>query len=183
MAKKKKIPASEYSINHIKLTEYSASVDASINYKVRDARNYESNAKVYGFTSSLELKGIYIYSDDRDNEEIQLTVHGTDEGPLDFDTTLADCQASDDKGNYKFRKMKGQEIPVYDVPKGIGHLERQRGTKIWSGFVWVNHQIITNMLTLLPTVSPLYLTIHERKVERNRYIVGLTLQTNHPDEE
>jgi len=146
-------------------------------------KKFESDAKVYSFTSSIELEGFYIYSDDRDNEEIQLTVYGTDEGPYDFDTVLADCHVRDENGTYKFRRVKGQEIPVYDIPKGIGHIERMRGKKIWSGFAWVNQQTVTNMLTLLPTVSSLYLSMHERKIDRNRYIVGLTLDTKNPDEE
>ena len=43
--------------------------------------------------------------------------------------------------------------------------------------------IVSDMLLLLPQVRPLYVGIHEMKVERNRWIVGLTLQTTDPAEE
>jgi hypothetical protein len=31
----------------------------------------------------------------------------------------------DDEGTLKYRKARGKELPVYNVPKGIGYLERQ----------------------------------------------------------
>ena len=69
MAKRKKISAPEYSINHAELTGYSASIDASINHKVREPLYYEDNAKVYEFGSHLELEGHFIYSEDRAEEK------------------------------------------------------------------------------------------------------------------
>lgn len=41
MANKKKKSASEYEFFHIKLIDFSACVDASINYEVRDNRHYK----------------------------------------------------------------------------------------------------------------------------------------------
>ena len=76
MAKRKKSSTLEYSINHAELTGFSASIDASINYKVREPRHYEDGAKVYKFGSHLELEGNFIYSEDRAEENIQLTVYG-----------------------------------------------------------------------------------------------------------
>ena len=38
----------------------------------------------------------------------------------------------------------------------------------------------SDMLALLPQVRPLYVSIHERKVGRTRWINGLTLQMSHP---
>tara|TARA_R110002096_G_scaffold61399_4_gene152604 strand:+ start:5253 stop:5549 length:297 start_codon:yes stop_codon:yes gene_type:complete len=97
--------------------------------------------------------------------------------------TLADCHICDDKGSPKYRKVRGKEIPIYDIPKGIGRLERQRGTTNWLGNVWVSPQSVTDMLALLPNVKPLFLTIHEMRAERNHWIVGLTLQTKKPEDE
>ena len=174
MAKRKKSSLPEYSINHAGLTGYSASIDASINHKVREPRYYEDGAKVYEFSSNLELEGHFIYSEDRAGEKIQLTIYGSESSHCDFELTLADCQVRDDNGSLKYRKARGKEIPVYDVPKGIEFIERQRGTRIWIGCVWVKQQTVTDMLTLLPNIRPLFIAIHEHRIGRNRWFVGLT---------
>jgi hypothetical protein len=53
---------------------------------------------------------------------------------------------------------------VYDVPDGLGLIEKVRGKREWSGFCWVSPGTVSDMLLLLPHVSPLYISIHERKV-------------------
>jgi len=100
-----------------------------------------------------------------------------------FTLTLADCHVRDDHGVSKYRKVRGKEMPVYDVPKGIGHLERLRGTRTWAGWVWAPPQTVNDMLTLLPHVRPLYVDIHELRIGRKRWIVGLALLTTDPAEE
>lgn len=86
----------------------------------------------------------------------------------------------DDDGARKYRKVRGEEIPVYDVPDGLGLIEKVRGEKRWSGFCWVSPGTVSDMLALLPHVHPLYISIHERKVGRTRWINGLSLQMSHP---
>ena len=183
MAKRRKSSPSEYSINHAELTGYSASIGASINHKVREPRYYEEEAKVYDFGSHLELEGFFIEPEERAKDEFQLTVYGSDSGHCDFELTLADCQVRDDNGMLKYRKARGKEVPVYDVPKGIGYIKRQRGTRAWSGCVWVKQRTVTDMLTLLPNVQPLFLEFHERHIGRTRWIAGLTLVTKNPEDE
>lgn len=65
----------------------------------------------------------------------------------------------------------------------IGNIQRQRNTKNWVGWCWLPPQIVSDMLTLLIQTKPLYISIHELKTGRKRWIVGLSLQTADPDEE
>lgn len=183
MAKKKKKSASEYGFFHIKLIDFSACVDASINYEVRDNRHYKDDAKVFSFSSNLEVDGIFTYPEERAEAKLHLAIYGSNLRHSDFDLTLADCHIRDDHGSPKYRKVRGEEIAIYDIPKGVGRLERQRGTTNWLGNVWVSPQSVTDMLALLPNVQPLFLTIHEMRAERNHWIVGLTLQTKNPEDE
>ena len=104
-------------------------------------------------------------------------------GHSDFELTLADCQVRDDNGMLKYRKARGREIPIYDVPKGIGYIERRRGSSAWWGCVWVKQQTVTDMLTLLPNVRPLFIALHECRIGRTRWIAGLTLVTKNPEDE
>ncbi len=65
----------------------------------------------------------------------------------------------------------------------MGLLQTVRGEPSWSGWLWVSEETVSQMLTLLTGRSPLYLAIHERKVDRTRWINGLCLQTTDPAEE
>ena len=54
----------EYSFLAIKVSNYKASVDASINYEVRHKRHYSSDAKVYKFSSHIESEDLRIWHED-----------------------------------------------------------------------------------------------------------------------
>jgi len=181
MSKRKKT-VEEYEFLGIKITGYKASVDASINYEVRDKRHYYRDAKVYSFDSSVELEGVCNYPEEREGEKFLFSVHGREIHEGGFDVTLSGCHVLDD-GARKYRRVRGEDVPVYEVPKGIGPIQRVRGIGGWSGWCWISPRAVSDMLALLPNVSPLYISLHERKIGRNRWINGLTLQTTDPAEE
>ena len=70
----------------------------------------------------------------------------------------------------------------FDLPRGIGFLEKVRGHQSWRGVAWIPPHSVTEMLVLLSGNRPLYLSLHELKIERRRSIVGLSLQTSDPAE-
>lgn len=173
----------EYRFLSARITDYKAYIDSSINYEVRDRHHYRDNAKVYKFMTRLEVCAVCTYPDDIEDHELYMTIYGDESGQGDFDLTLSGCHVRDNTGAHKYRKIRGKEVPVYDVPKGLGLFEKQRGENKWNSAIWVSPETITNMLTLLPTVKPLYISIHVRTVERNDWVVGFTLQTSNPDQE
>lgn len=172
-----------YTFLGVGLSGFSARVGASVSHKARDPRHYRDDTNVYEFTSSLEFEGVCTYPEERAGEFYRLTAYGHEPRPGEFALTLADCHVRDERGLPKYRKLAGKQVPVYEVPKGIGLLNRERGTRAWTGWVWVSSQLITDMLTLLRTAGPLYVGIQESKVDRSRWIVGLTLQTTDPANE
>lgn len=178
-----KKPGEEYAILGIQVTGYIARVDASINYEVRDPHHFYEDAEIYKFGTSLEIDGVCTYPDERAGEEYQFTIYGTEPGSGRFDLKLDDCHTRDEDGTRAYHVNRDKETPVYDVPKGIGPLERRRKTQPWLGWCWVSPPVVTDMLTLLPNVNPLFVQIHEIKIGRKRWIVGLTLQTSDPSEE
>jgi hypothetical protein len=182
MARRRKDGSPSYTLLSIRLSRFTARIDASVNYMVRDPRHYQEDAKVYEFASSLEVEGDCTHPKERAGEPYRITVYGHEPNEGQFALTLADCQARDDKGLRRYRKRGDKQVPLYNVPKGIGLLDRQRGTRIWAGTAWVSPQVVTDMLTLLPHVRPLYIAFQELRVERTRWIVSLTLQTSKPDE-
>jgi hypothetical protein len=157
-------------------------VDASINYRVRDPRHYDTDAEVYDFGSDLEINCRSTWPEGLAGEDYHLTVYGSESSPGQFRMTLRDCQAKDEDGSSIFRKKAGQAVPVYDVPKGIGHFDRRRtgSSRAWSGCAWVAPRCLSDMLLILLHVRPVYVFVYERRDNRVRLIVGLTLQTTDP---
>jgi len=183
MDTKKKSPKPEYYTLFYKLTDYEVAVDASINYEVRDKRNQYSDANVYSFSSRMELEGVCIHHEDREGHIGLFTIYGTDSERHGLDIQLKDCHEMDDDGDRKYRRVRGQSVPVYNVPKGIGHIEKVRGEDAWAGWAWVKPQTFNDMLILLSSVKPIYISIHELKIGRVRHMVSFTLGNKDPEEE
>ena len=97
-----------------------------------------------------------------------------------FDTKLRDVHVREEDGSPKYQKVKGQLLPVYNLPAGLGLLQRKRGPINWDGWIWAPEPMITQMLVLLGTVRPIFLHVQEHKLDRTRWIEGLTLQTTDP---
>lgn len=181
--KKAKKKHAEYDILSLEISSYKASVDAAISYRVRDKKHYEEDAKVFDFHSSVEIECRSLWPENRADSHFYLTIYGRELSHEPFSMTLDDCHVRDEFGERQYTKRRGERVPVYRVPKGIGYLEKVRGENAWSGVAWVAGPCLSDMLMLLPTVRPLYVFIHELRESRNRSIVGLTLQTTDPAEE
>ena len=153
---------------------------SSVNHEIRDKRYRWKNPKVYESYTKVEIQGFFTGPEDRIGLHYELSIYGHDPDPGDSAKRLSDYQVRDDNGALRFHKVRGTELPVYDIPDGIGWHERRRGTQIWIGAVWVPPRTITDMLTLLPNVCPVFLSIHEHKVNRKRSIVSVSLQNSDP---
>ena len=180
---KKKTASPKYLISSIKVTNFKVRIGAAINHDVRVPKYYSDDAKIYEFGTYLEIEGISIYPEEKEGCTYEFTVYGYEPRPGTFDRTLGDYHVREEDGGRKYRKVRGENIPVYDPPKGIGPLQRHRGTQDWIGWAWVPSQIVSDMLAVLPLVQPLYLELHECKIDRRTWIVGLTLQNTDPAEE
>lgn len=182
MSKKtsKKTSKEEHEFITVEVTKYSASVNSSLNYELANLDKCDTDAKVYIYETNLEIEGCCTYPDKLKNLTFFITLFGTDRKYDDLFLKLKDFHAIDDKWNRVYKKVKGKEVPVYDLPDGIGYIEKRRGTNIWAGAAWVLPRTVTDMLTLLPHVRPLYLEIHALKKDRFYKMRSLYLQTNNP---
>lgn len=183
MAKRTITSKPEYTLIGIDVLTYRARVDAAINYEVKDKRMRFDDTLIYRFYSAIEVDGIANYPEERLGDNYTITIYSDERYPGEFTSKVSDYHVRDEQGLPKYRRERGESVPVYDIPSKIGYLERRRGTRTWSGVVWIDRHLVTDMLTLLPHVRPLYLAVNEIKVERRRGITGLTLQTTNPAEE
>lgn len=181
--KSKKSNAPEHSSICVAINNYSAAVDASINYEVKDERRRDSDTKVYNFDTRLEIEGRCTYPEDSVDEIYYFTIYSSSRREAEFTKKLKDCHVIDDIWQPVYRTVKGMQQPVYDIPKGlIGLLERRRGTGHWTGWLWLPPQTVTDMMVLLSHVRPIYLSIQRLRHEKNYYMAGFTVQTNDPAE-
>lgn len=65
----------------------------------------------------------------------------------------------------------------------MGTLEKKRGEPRWHAAIGVQPRYATDLLVLLGHDQHLYMAIHERKIERHRWVQGITVQTSDPAEE
>lgn len=180
MPAKTKKAAEQYTFIAVHVETYSADISARINHKALDKRHQQDDVRIYEFGSRFEIAGYCSYPDEHLDEKYHITVYGERPGERDFDATLADFAVRDEKGVRKYRTLRGRHVPLYKDPHGLGMIEKERGTKNWHGWLTVPEVTATQMLSLLTMVRPLYLEIHERKVERTRWIKGFGLKTTHP---
>jgi hypothetical protein len=169
MARAKK-PIEEYSLISITIRNYKARVGASINHEAREKRNQHDELRVYEFDSYLEIAGVCTYPEERSGEQYVLTGYGKGPDEKGFDARLKEFRVKDSNGDFKYRKSGGYQLPVYEAPKGIGFLQKERGENSWNGCAWVPNQTVFLMLDLLERRGPVFAALHERKVARHRWI-------------
>ena len=172
--------ADEHTFIAIRVTSYSASVSAGINPSLygNKPREIRREDLVLESSISLEVRGVCTYPAPRTNLPFEITIHP--EKPKNIGQRAKDIHKKDENNVLQYRKHRGELYPVYDLPSGLGLIERRRSDAVWSGWVFVEPNVVANMLVLLGQAQQLYLSIHERKIGRNRWIWNLTLQTTDP---
>ena len=69
------------------------------------------------------------------------------------------------------------------MPPGIATVERSRGTREWRAALFVEANIASKMLAVLSLGREVYASVDERKVDRQRWVRGFSLQTTNPADE
>jgi hypothetical protein len=183
--KKPKRSDDEHTFLAIRVERYEVSTDASLNLDLKTSHPLfaRDDDPVYTFVTSLEISGVSTYPESRAGERYEVRVRGEATHAGDFSLTLRDVQKRDEHGAPVYRSYHGEPLPVYQPPSGIALIERRRGTAIWDLWVAVAPRLVSDMLVLLAQSRPLFLSLHERKTGRQRWIESIGLQTTDPAEE
>jgi hypothetical protein len=142
-----------------------------------------SGTPVYEFNNRLMIAGVSTYPRERAGDHYELTIYGTDARSHRLNATLKDIQARDKRGSPEYRPYRGKPIPVYLPPTGFGLIDKIRGERRWTAWLFVKPRFVTDMLVLLGHRHSFFLSLEERKVERSRWVQALSLQTTDPAEE
>lgn len=181
MARKK--VKEQYSTLTIKVQDFSGQTSASINYEARDLRDRHEKTPVYRFGSSVEFEGTCTYPPDRLGDAYGITVHSAEAGSKLIDARLDDFHLRDEQGAPRYGRQRDRLVPIYQIPPGLGLLQKIRGEARWNGWIWVPEQTAAQMLTLAASGKQLYIEMIEHKDGRSRWITHLTVQTTDPTEE
>jgi hypothetical protein len=170
----------------IRVGRYDACVRASVNHNVyapQYAWNLDDTDPLYEFTNEVTITGVATSPPERAGATYELTMYGNDTPSHRLNLELKDVQERDEHGSPKYRQYRGKEIPIYLAPKGLGLLDKVRGEAHWTAWLFVSPRLVADAVMLLGQQKNLFLAVHERKVERSRWVQGVSLQTNDPAEE
>lgn len=134
-------------------------------------------------TNHVRLTAVVAYPDDRAEQSIEITLYGTDRSSSGLHSKLHDIQERDEHGSPKYRTYRGREIPVFKPPNGLGVLEKVRGESGWASSLFVTTHFVDQAIALLGRYELLFVELHECKIDRTRWIRGISLHTSDPNEE
>jgi hypothetical protein len=170
----------------IRVESYHARVRASVNHNVyapQYAWDLNDADPLYEFTNEVTITGVATLPPERVGDTYELTMYGNDAPSHRLNLELKDVQERDEHGSPKYRQYRGKEIPVYLAPKGLGLLDKIRGEPHWRAWLFVSPRLVADVVMLLGQQKDLFLAVHEPKLERSRWVQGVSLQTNDPAEE
>ena len=180
--RKKSDPDDSASLS-IKVSKYDVAVGESINLNLRTTvpHSWDDSDPVIAPDLRLVIAGICTYPERRANDSYEITIYG---GRLPREQlTFSQIHVRDEYNVPMYRKYRDGQYPVYKVPPGLSTVERLRGTRDWRACFWVTPQTVTSLLAVAALTRDLYVSIEERKVDRQRWVRGFTLQTTDPADE
>jgi hypothetical protein len=167
----------------LKVKSYSARVGALIQQPIYTPTFIDENDPAYSHGTDFEIVAVVHWPEERAEETYWITIYSYELNDRRLRLTLKDFQRADKNGVPQYRQYRGDHYPIFDLPKQIGFLQRNRHYGVWTGAVWVAPNIASDMLTLLLHTDVQYIALHEIKTQRKRGIFGIRLQTNDPAEE
>nr|WP_299379565.1 hypothetical protein [uncultured Halomonas sp.] len=181
--RKKRAATEQYSLLGILINRYEYRVEAGINTSLKMRPGMASiSGPLYTYGTVLDIEGNCIYPDERAGEHFGVCIVG-DAYTTDFQLTLKDIQEPDASGFPCYRTYRGDRVPVYERPKGITPLCRGGGARSWRAYLPVPPWLASDFLLVLKTEATPFLSIHEHKVGRERWIDSLSIQNKHPADE
>lgn len=167
------------------MENYEASVSAGINhvaYEPQYGWYSDGEEPVYQFRVDLTVSGKATSPDDRAGNSYDIMLSGESAPVRDLDCKLRGLAELDEFGAPRYRKYRGRDVPIYEPPPGLGVLNKVRGAPSWSTFLLVKPSMIEQWLTLLTTRSELFISMHEFRANRTRWVRRIQIGTAAPTE-
>jgi hypothetical protein len=170
----------EYSFQSTIVTSFDVRTGVSINHEVRTSGICSPDTKFAEHHTVIGLTCNNIDPDKPLSDAYSFTIYGDAHPYPRLDSTLTDYHEEDEEGFKKYRKKKGVEIPIYNIPKGLAVLSKLRGQRHWSTALWLPRDIVSDMLVLLSGSKKVYAAVHLKQVSGDLWVLGFDLQTSNP---
>jgi hypothetical protein len=176
-------PVEQYTHFVLRVDRYEVRAHAGIN---RHAHNPQyawrdtEDEPLYEFEIDLEVGGACTHPESRAGDRCTLTIYCDNSPQSDIYRKLKDVQLVDDHYSRQYREYRGKRLPIYVPPRGMGTMDKSRGEAHWHGTIWAQPQFCTGLSILLGQGKPLFMEIVEQKIERQRWIQRVALQTSDP---
>lgn len=146
-----------------------------------DHRYAYDDTPIYKSTNSVNIIGTCDYPEERAGTTYEIHCSSYKSIRFDQGEYLKDFPVLDKHGLRKYKKLTHHSVPLYDPPTSIGFIERSGGDADWQCNAFIPGETISDMITLLVSKHrPLYVSIHEVKEGRNRFVRSVSLQMSHP---
>ena len=162
------------------VTETEVSIEAGINYEISDRKSRRSEMPVYRFSKYLSVLAVVLWGEDQLGEEGSFSFYPIDEDKMKL--KLHDLHLKNKKTDqYRHRKYRGEEDPVYSDPNPIGYLEKSgktgQGKQRWTGSSNMSPEALRDTMMLLLSSKQTYLHIvgkpTHRRVDLSRVTISL----------
>ena len=179
-------PSVEHNHLTVEVVSYEADVSAGVNYDAYDPHHallLDECDPVYQFSTHVMIKGIPTAPKSREGNAFELQILSEARPSSNLDLMLKDIHKRNEYEAPEYRPYRGKQIPVYDPPNGVGLIDKVRGKDAWTSWIFVKPGFVSDALRLLALDKQLYLSVHERKEGRSRWVQNVSIQTEAPEAE
>lgn len=169
----------------IAIDHYDVRVHAGINLQLIGSASidFQNQEPVYVFGTTIDLNGRCISPADRAGDRYDIRLYGESGSSPKLEAKVADLRKRNKEGEIQYRKRASGMHPIYEDPPPLAYLEKVRGEPRWNAWVWVAAQLVSDCLQVLQLNKQSYVHINERKIDRQRQIRSLSIQTVDPQDD
>lgn len=176
----------EHTFLGIRIDSHEVAVGKSINSSLVGntiVQNIEDDSPVFTTSTRIDISGTCIFPKSRANEKYDLAIRG---GQLRArEPRVRDIRARGKDNLPAYRQHGSRQIPVYECPLGFSTFDRIRGANAWHTALSVPECTASDILAVLAQSAsrPIYVSVHEHRYQRERWIRELYVQTKSPADE
>lgn len=164
----------------VEVERFDSAVMAHVNTEVWQPRSHTPETPIFDFGSEASITGHIYYPPEVEGWRYDLHVYG-DSLRDQASEVLGDTPLRNTDGEPRLVRRGGLKVPAFDSNHSLGFVNKIRGEEGYAATVWVPRSVAADMLGELRSDRPSFLSIHERKVDRSRFVVGVTISSSRPE--
>jgi hypothetical protein len=172
----------EHTHSAAKVRRYDADSGVSFNWNLHSRYcDFSLDEPVEVGCTSIKLYGTFTYPATRAGQSLEVEIRGSESR---FSRrVLKDVQKRDSHGAPTYRTYRGAAVPVFEPYRGLGLFNHRRAEGVSTLWLRVEPRLVSDWLTILSGSRELYVSLHEVRSGRDRWVQSISLQTTDPEDE